>query len=92
MKKIIINKVKYNILEDTDGIVDADVLSEYITDYFDSFDYILGDMAYGKIRLKGFNKKENPNFNSYNDFSKIKDYIANKCAFGCKYFIIEKCN
>lgn len=92
MKNVVINNIKYNVIEDKDGIIDLDLLSEIVTDYFESFDYILGDMAYGKIRLKGFNKKNNPNFNSYNDYEKIHDYIDNKCAFGCKFFIIEKCS
>ena len=29
------------------------------TDYFDGFDFIVGDISYGKLRLKGFNKKDN---------------------------------
>lgn len=46
-----------------------------ITDYFANFDYILGDYAYGKVRLKGFNEKGNTNFKPINDYAKIDEYI-----------------
>ena len=48
--KITINDVKYEVIEKNDDI-DQELLSEKITDYFDSFDYILGDFAYGKLRF-----------------------------------------
>lgn len=68
---------------------EEEVVLKY-TDYFENYDYIVGDIAYGKLRLKGFNKKDNKNFNSINDFKKIDEYIKNNCAFGCKHFILEK--
>lgn len=74
---------------------DAFNLEEFLskcTDYFSDFDYIVGDIAYGKLRLKGFNKKDNKNFKNINDFSKIDKYIKENCAYGCKYFILEKEN
>ena len=92
MKSVKINGVDYNIIKDDDKIINVEELSEMITDYFDEFDYILGDVAYSHLRLKGFNNKDNPRFNKINDYSKISDYINDKCAYGCKYFIIEKVN
>ena len=59
-------------------------------DYFLPFDYIVGDWAYGKLRLKGFNSKTNANFKDYNDVDKIEEYLNNYCAYGCKYFILSK--
>ena len=92
VKSIKINENDYNIVKDDDNIINVEELSEMITDYFDDFDYILGDVAYNHLRLKGFNKKDNPHFNKINDYNKIDEYISNKCAYGCKYFIIEKNN
>ena len=90
MKSIIINKVSYNVIKDVKDAVDVAVLTEKITDYYDTFDYIVGDWAYGKVRLKGFNKKGNKNFKPSNDITKVEDYIKNNCAYGCRYFILEK--
>lgn len=61
-----------------------------LTDFYDDFDYVVGDWAYGKLRLKGFNEKTNKKFKPYNDFSKVDEYIEQKCAYGCKYFILKK--
>ncbi len=88
--EILINNVKYKVVKNIGNAIDTNIIAEYLTDYFDNFDYILGDYAYGKLRLKGFNNKENKNFKPYNDFSKLDDYIKNHCAFGCHYFVISR--
>lgn len=83
---------KYKLIENyNDAFNEAEVLSK-CTDYFIEYDYIVGDIAYNKLRLKGFNKNNNKNFKSINDSSKIKKYIEENCAYGCKYFILEKEN
>ena len=66
------------------------LLKDKITDYFDNFDYIFGDFAYDKVRLKGFNDKKNKNFKPINDYRKVDEYIKNCCAYECRYFIIKK--
>lgn len=90
MKNIIINNVSYNVIKDVKDAVDVAVLTDKITDYYDGFDYIVGDWAYGKVRLKGFNKKDNKNFKPSNDIDKVENYITNNCAYGCRWFILEK--
>ena len=92
MKEIVINNKKYNlIVDEKEGFVQEEVESK-MTDYFDSFDVVVGDWAYGKLRLKGFNEKNNKNFKSINDVSKIETYIKNNCAYGCKWFQMKKKN
>ena len=54
MEKININDVEYEVKVNERDAIDKDVLKEKITDYYDNFDYIVGDWAYGKVRLKGF--------------------------------------
>lgn len=88
--KIIINNVTYEVIENEKDAIDEEILKDKITDYFDSFDYILGDWAYGKVRLKGFNDKNNKNYKSINDYQNIKKYIKDNCAYGCKYFVLKK--
>ena len=90
MKMVEINGISYEVIKnDNDCLSDVD-LSEKITDYFDRFDYIFGDFAYEKVRLKGFYNHNNKLVKNYNDFNKVEDYISNNCAYGCKYFILEK--
>ena len=90
MKKIEINGIQYEIIRNDDNCLDAEVLSEKITDYFDPYDYIMGDFAYEKVRLKGFYDSNNKKANSINDIKKMDDYIKNYCSYGAKVFLIKK--
>ena len=85
---------KYKIIKDYRDAFDKDLFLEKYTDFFDAYDYIVGDWAYGKLRLKGFyednNKKSTKINNKINDYSNVDDYIKNNCAYDCRYFILEK--
>ncbi len=85
-----INNIKYEIIKDEKEALDVELLNEKITDYFDTFDYIVGDWAYGKLRLKGFNDITSKTYKKHNDIKNVEKYINDKCAYGCKYFIIKK--
>ena len=83
---------EYNLIKDnTDGF-NLEEVSSLVTDYFKDYDYIVGDYAYSKLRLKGFTKKENKLNNSINDYKNLDKYIKENCAYGCRYFVLEKIN
>ncbi len=84
------NNIKYSLEHDDGKIFDYDLVKELVTDYFISYDYILFDMAYNKLRLKGFCDRDNKKYKEINDFSKLDDYIKNYCAEGCKWFYLKK--
>lgn len=90
MKKLTFNEKEYQLIQDYKNGFDIDVVTERLTEYFDEYDYVFGDWAYGKLRMKGFCKKENPNFNNSNDYNTLDQYIKDYCAFECKYFVLEK--
>ena len=90
MEVITVNNREYQILKNVKDAINIEELSEKLTEYFDDFDYIVGDIAYGKLRLKGFNSKTNKNFKEYNDVDKVEDYIKNNCAYGCRWFMISE--
>lgn len=92
MKEIVINDIKYKISKDINSALENVDLNEKITDYYKDFDYIVGDWAYGKLRLKGFNNKSNKYFKKINDIDLLDDYINNYCAYGCRWFLLEKIN
>ena len=79
--KICINNINYEVIKNEKEAIDEELLKEKITDYFDGFDYILGDWAYSKIRLKGFNDKNNKNYKPINDYRNI-DLYDQTPAFG----------
>lgn len=90
MEIVVIDDKKYEVMENVKDALNIEDLEGKITEYYDGFDYILGDYAYGKVRLKGFNDKDNKYFKAINDISKVKEYIENCCAYGCNYFILKK--
>ena len=90
MKKYKYNEIDYEIIKDYKNGFEYEATLEKLTDYFINYDYILGDWSYGKLRLKGFNDKENKEFRPINDIKKIDDYIKNHCSYECRYFILKK--
>lgn len=89
-KKIELENNNYIILENKNDCLNLEELKLKYTDYFYEYDYILGDYAYNKLRLKGFCDKNNKKWNQINDI-KIKDnYLKNQCAYECNYFLIKK--
>ena len=92
MEHIMINNQKYLVMKNEKNAIDQDLLKEKMTDYINNFDYIVGDWAYGKLRLKGFNSKTNKNFKAMNDIDKVDKYLKDYCAYQCSYFILAKEN
>ena len=78
MKKITIENIGYELIEDNGNCFDYDIFKEKYTDYFYEYDYIIGDYAYNKVRLKGFCNKDNKKFNKINcsSFSRFKSLCS----------------
>lgn len=86
------NGINYKLVKDyKDAFNEEEFLSRF-TDYFYDYDYIVGDISYGKLRLKGFNLKSSSGFNSINDYSRLEKYLKENCSYDCKYFILKKEN
>ncbi len=90
MAEILINDLTYKLVKNHNDGFDLEELTNKATDYFNNFDYIFGDWAYGKLRLKGFNDSSNKKCSKINDIANLDDYIENFCAYGCKWFLIQK--
>ena len=82
--------MEYILVKEYKNGFDFSELNKRYTEYFKEYDYILGDWAYNKLRLKGFCNKDNKIYNEINDYEKIDNYIKNNCAYDCKYFVIKK--
>ncbi len=90
MKEIELNSLKYQLIKEVGEGFDYEAVKEKATDYFNNFDYIVGDWAYGKLRLKGFYKPESKSCQKMNNINSLNDYIEKKCAYGCRWFQLEK--
>ncbi len=84
------NEIKYELIENKFDAFDYEEVKSLVTDYFKDYDYIFVDIAYNKMRLKGFCDKTNKIFNKKNDISLLDDYIKEYCAYKCKWFLLKK--
>lgn len=90
MEKINIDKYQYEIIKDYKNGYNKEEFLSKCTDYFYDYDYVVGDWAYGKVRLKGFYDKKNKKCKEINDFDNLDKYIKENCAFDCAYFVAKK--
>lgn len=90
MKKVLLDKIEYEVIEDNGDCFNEFEVREKFTDYFCDFDYILGDYAYNKLRLKGFCEKNNKRYNKINDYTTKNKYLETLCAYKCRYFVLKK--
>lgn len=87
-----INNQKYKLIKNYRDAFNEEEVTEKLTDYYYDYDYVVGDIAYNKLRLKGFYKENNKKVKELNNFKNIDDYLEKYCAKDCKHFILEKIN
>lgn len=90
MKNVNINEINYEIIENYKDGFDLAETKEKLTEYFEEYDYIFGDWAYGKLRLKGFCDSTNSKFNGMNNYKNVDKYLKEFCAYECRYFLLKK--
>lgn len=88
--KIKLENTEWELTEEYKEGFDEAALKERYTDYFEPYDFIIGDWSYGKLRLKGFCKKVNKICNKLNDIKYKEEYIKELCAYECKWFLLTK--
>lgn len=81
---------KFELIENNRDAFEKEEFIHLFTDYFYDYDYIIGDYAYFKLRLKGFYDDNNKKSKKINKISNKEKYIKENCAYQCKYFILKK--
>jgi len=84
-----IDNRKFEIIKNERNAFDLEEFERLYTDYFYDYDYIVGDIAYSKLRLKGFYESKNKKAKNVNNIDNLQDYIDNYCAYGCRYFVLK---
>lgn len=90
MDFIEIENNKYEVDKNYKDCFNKEEFLDKVTDYFYEFDYIFGDYAYDKLRLKGFYDSSNKKAKNINDIKYIDSYIKDYCAYGTRYFLLKK--
>ena len=88
--EILVNEKKYEVIKNYKDAFDEEEFKSKFTDFFYDYDYVVGDIAYGKLRLKGFYDEKNKKVNKINNYKNVDKYIENDCAYDCRHFIIKK--
>ena len=92
MKNVEVENNKYEIITDYKNGFDKEEFISKCTDYFYEFDYVVGDWAYDKLRLKGFYEDNNSKSKDFNKIGNLDKYLKENCAYDCKYFVAKKIN
>lgn len=90
MKLVKIENKEYEIITNYKNGYDEEAFINRYTDYFDDFDYVVGDWAYGKLRLKGFYDRNNEKCKEINNYDNLESYLKENCAFDCAYFVAKQ--
>ena len=90
MEKIQVENNKYELIVNYKDAFDKEEFINKCTDYFYDYDYIVGDIAYSKLRLKGFYDENNNKVNKINNYKNLNKYLEKNCAVDCKYFVVKK--
>jgi len=90
MKIVLVEDKEYEIIKDYKNAFDKEEFISHYTDYFYDYDYIVGDIAYGKLRLKGFYDSKSKKVKNINNYDNVDKYLEEDCAVDCKYYILKK--
>lgn len=90
MKKIEINGNQYELVKDEYKCFSMEDVTSKMTDYFAPYDYVFGDYAYDKVRLKGFYDSTHKKAKKINDIKYLDEYVKNYCSYGAKTFLLKK--
>lgn len=90
MKKVKVEDYTYEIIKDYKNAFNEEEFKNKMTSYFYDYDYVVGDIAYDKLRLKGFYSDDSKKANKINKISMLDDYIKDNCAYDCKHFVAKK--
>ena len=90
MKIIEVENNKYELIKDYKNGFDLDDFISHYTDFFKDYDFIVGDIAYNKLRLKGFYDSKNKKVKDINNYNYLDKYLTDYCATDCKYFVLRK--
>ena len=89
-KKVVVNDIEYILIKNYRDAFNEEEFILKCTDYFYDYDYIVGDIAYSKLRLKGFYDSSNKKAKKINNYDNLDSYLKDNCAVDCRYFIVKR--
>ncbi|QIL46321.1 YutD family protein [Vagococcus coleopterorum] len=87
---LLIDECAYRIVSNYREAFDVNLLGERYSDVLNRYEYIVGDMGFEQLRLRGFFSDDHQNMPAEQRISSLEDYLYEYCNFGCPYFVIER--
>lgn len=87
---LIINEVPYLIAINYHEGFKFDEFKRLYQEYFDKYDYIVGDWAHERLRLRGFYQLNYRKTSKDRTIDFLDEYLKEYCNFGCAYFVVGK--
>lgn len=88
--QLLLNGAKFQIVTDHKDALDLEMLEERYSEILEKYDYIVGDISYDKLRLRGFYEDDTKKVPIDMRISSLEDYLLEYCSFGCKYFVLKR--
>ncbi len=87
---VLINEENYIIAINYNDGFNFDEFQRLYPEYFNKYDFIVGDWAHERLRLRGFYQLNFRKTSKDRTIDFLDEYIKEYCNFGCAYFVIGK--
>lgn len=87
---VMIDQRQYRLVEDYREAFDIEKMNERYSDVLNRYDYIVGDIGFEQLRLKGFFSETQKRMPVEQRIGSLQDYLYEYCNFGCAYFVLER--
>lgn len=85
-----LSQIDYKLIENYKEAFDLDLMEKRYSDYLLKYDYIVGDISYQKLRLRGFFDDQRKGVPIDMKIANLEDYLVEYCSFGSPYFVLER--
>jgi uncharacterized protein YutD len=89
---ITIGNYSYEVIEDVREAFNEEQFKARYSEILHKYDYIVGDLGYEQLRLRGFFEDNHEKATFDTKISTLPEYIYEYCNFGCPYFVVKKVN
>lgn len=85
-----VNQHYFHIIENHKDAFNQEMFEGRYSEILDRYPYIVGDIGFEQLRLKGFFEDKKKGADISKRFSAIQDYLLEYCNFGCAYFVLKR--
>ncbi|MEE1107445.1 MAG: YutD family protein [Macrococcus canis] len=82
----------FEVIENYREAFNQEMFDHRYSEILDRYPYIVGDIGFEQLRLRGFFEDNKKGSEVNKRFSTIQDYLLEYCNFGCAYFVLRRLN